>query len=119
MSHLVSIRTQLRDQAAISAACQRLKLPEPVVGSATFYSGEAKGLVVRLPEWLYPVVIDLDRGDVLLDNYEGAWGDARQLDRLLQAYAVEKAKIEARHQGHTVSEQTLEDGSIKLSIHVG
>ena len=30
----------------------------------------------------------------------------------------EKAKIEARKKGHTVSEQTLADGSIKLTIQV-
>ena len=31
-------------------------------------------------------------------------------------YAVEKAKLEARKQGHAVSEQALQDGSIKLQI---
>jgi hypothetical protein len=34
-------------------------------------------------------------------------------------YAVEKAKIEARKKGHTVSEQTLTDGSVKLQILEG
>jgi hypothetical protein len=33
-------------------------------------------------------------------------------------YAVEKAKLEARRNGHSVHEQTLSDGSIKLSIQV-
>jgi hypothetical protein len=41
------------------------------------------------------------------------------LDAFLQAYAVEKAKLEARRQGHVVTEQQLSDGSIKLSIQVG
>jgi hypothetical protein len=47
------------------------------------------------------------------------WGDKRELDRFLQAYAVEKARIEARRQGHTVTEQSLADGSIKLTVQVG
>ena len=34
-------------------------------------------------------------------------------------YAVEKARIEARRQGHSVTEQPLADGSIKLTIQVG
>jgi hypothetical protein len=46
------------------------------------------------------------------------WGDQRQLDRFLQAYAVEKAKIEARKRGHSVTEQALADGSIKLTLQV-
>jgi hypothetical protein len=36
----------------------------------------------------------------------------------LQIYAVEKAKIEAHRRGHSYTEQTLPDGSIKLSIQV-
>ena len=47
------------------------------------------------------------------------WGDQNQLDRFLQGYAVEKAKLEARKKGHTVTEQSLEDGSVKLTINIG
>ena len=32
MSHVVSIQTDVRDPVAIRAACERLKLPEPVLG---------------------------------------------------------------------------------------
>jgi hypothetical protein len=56
---------------------------------------------------------------VRYDNYNGRWGEQAQLDRFLQAYAVEKAKIEARKRGHTVTEQSLTDGSIKLTVSVG
>ena len=48
-----------------------------------------------------------------------AWGDQAHLDRFLQLYAVEKARIEARKKGHQVIEQSLADGSIKLTIRVG
>jgi hypothetical protein len=56
---------------------------------------------------------------VRFDNYNGAWGAQAELDKLLQAYAVEKARIEARRAGHSVTEQPLSDGSIKLTIQVG
>ena len=36
----------------------------------------------------------------------------------MQAYAVEKARIEAHRKGHTLTEQPLADGSIKLTIEV-
>ena len=56
---------------------------------------------------------------VQYDNYEGHWGEQAHLDRLIQMYAVEKSALEARRQGHTVTEQPLADGSIKLTIQVG
>jgi hypothetical protein len=119
VSHIVEIRTEIRDPAAVAAACRRLGLPEPLSGTATLYSGEARGLLVKLPGWQYPVVCDTTTGTLRYDNYGGSWGDQEQLDRLLQAYAVERAKLEARKKGHTVTETPLADGSIRLSIQVG
>ena len=48
MSHIVAIQTQIRDPAALAAACRQLGLAEPVVGAARLYSGTATGLIVRL-----------------------------------------------------------------------
>ena len=119
MSHIVSIQTKLTDPAALTAACARLGLPQPQPGTAQLYSGEASGQLVQLPGWTYPAVVDCASGTIRFDNFEGLWGEPAELDKLLQAYAVEKAKLEARRHGYSVSEQLLEDGSIKLSIQVG
>ena len=119
MSHIVTIATKVRDPAAVRAACQRLGLDQPTEGTAQLFSGEASGLVVQLKDWRYPLVIDVQTGEVRYDNYGGAWGAQEQLDRLLQCYAAEKVKIEARKRGYTVSEQALENGSIKLQIIEG
>lgn len=116
MSHVVSIQTEIRDAVAIRAACERLQLPEPVYGEIQLYSSSATGWGVRLPEWRYPVVCDVS---IANDNFEGRWGEPRQLNRFLQAYAVEKARIESHRRGHTCLEQVLEDGSVKLTISVG
>ena len=105
--------------AALAAACRRLGLGEPTSGTAELFSGRATGLIVQLPGWLYPAVVDTVKGEVAFDNYNGAWGAQSELDKLLQAYAVEKARIEARRAGHTLTEQALADGSIKLTIQVG
>ena len=93
MSHIVQIKTEVRDAVAVQEACQRLGL--------------------------YPAVFDTRSGQVRFDNYGGRWGEQVQLDRFLQAYAVEKATLEARRKGHTVTEQTLDNGSIKLTVTVG
>jgi hypothetical protein len=115
----VEIKTQVRDPSAVAAACRRLGLPEPKQNCFRLFSSEAKGLGVELPGWSYPVVIDTLDGSLRFDNYNGAWGNPSELDKFLQAFALEKASIEARKQGHSVSEQLLADGSIKLTIHVG
>ncbi len=119
MSHIVTIKTEVRDPAAVAAACLRLGLPEPAHGTARLFEGEATGLLVKLPGWLYPAVLDTATGRVLFDNYNGSWGRQEHLDRLLQGYAIEKARIEARKRGHSVIEQPLSDGSVKLTITVG
>ena len=119
MSHNVTIKTEIRDAAAVRAACQRLRLPEPVDGTHRLYTSQVAGLGVQLPDWTYPVVCQLESGEVRYDNYEGEWGEQRHLDAFLQGYAVEKAKIEARRKGYACSEQTLQDGSIKLTVNVG
>lgn len=118
MSHVVTIKTEVRDAAAIRAACQRLKLEQPEEGTVKLFSGAATGLAVKLPDWQYPVVCDVSTGQLKYDNFNGRWGEQKELDRFLQRYAVEKAKLESRRRGHTVAEQPLADGSIKLTIQV-
>ena len=119
MSHLVHIASKVHDPAGVTAACRRLGLPEPVQGTASFFSGEATGLLVQLPGWQYPAVINTLTGVIHCDNYGGAWGAQEQLDRFMQAYLVEKTKLEARKHNHPVVEQVLENGSIKLLINEG
>jgi hypothetical protein len=119
MSHIVSIETKVHDPAAVGAACTRLGLAAPVEGTARLYSGEATGLIVQFPDWRFPTVIDTVSGKIQFDNYRGHWGEQQHLDRFLQMYSVEKAKLEARKKGFAVNEQALQDGSIKLQITEG
>ena len=119
MSHVVTIHTKVHDPTSVAAACQRLNLPAPVQGTTRLYSGEATGLIVQLPDWQYPLAIDTQTGTIQYDNFGGHWGDQAQLDRFLQMYAVEKTKQEARRKGYAISEQALQDGSIKLQIVEG
>ncbi len=118
MSHIVQIQTEVRDVAAVRAACERLGLPQPVEGTHRLFSGQETGLGVQLPGWMYPVVCNPATGQLRFDNYGGHWGEQAQLDRFLQRYAVEVARIEARKRGHAVTEQALQDGSIKLTVQV-
>ena len=118
MSHIVEIKTEVHDEAAVQAACSRLRLPAASRGTFELYSSTEEGLGIELPDWRYPVVANTNTGQLRFDNYEGRWGEQKHLDGFLQGYAVEKAKIEARRKGHTVSEQRLENGAIKLTVSV-
>jgi hypothetical protein len=37
------------------------------------FSGQATGLAIRLPNWQYPVVVDVEASTVKFDNFEGNW----------------------------------------------
>jgi hypothetical protein len=116
LSHLVTIDTKVHDFVAIAAACQRLHMPAPTQGTARLFSAEASGLLLQLPGWQYPAVIDTVAGTIAYDNFDGHWGNPVHLEKFAQMYAVEKAKIEARRRGHTTVETALADGSIRLKI---
>jgi len=119
LSHIVEIKTEIRDEQAIRAACVRLQLAAPEHKTCRLFNATATGLCVQLPGWSYPVVCETQSGAVKYDNYQGHWGEQKHLNSFLQTYAVEKARIEARKKGHRVSEAKLEDGSIRVTVHVG
>jgi hypothetical protein len=119
MSHIVEIQTAIRDPAAIQAACRRLRLPEPKFGETRLFSGAKTGWAVQLPGWQYPVICDVETGNIAFDDFGGAWGDPHRLNEFRQMYAAEKAKIEARKRGHTSIEQPLADGYLKVTVYLG
>jgi hypothetical protein len=93
LSHLVTLSTKIKDSVAVTAACQRLGLPQPVQGTADLFSGQATGLLVQFPGWQYPAVVDTLTGSIKYDNYGGRWGEQAQLEKFLQSYAVEKSGV--------------------------
>ena len=115
MSHIATVKTEVKSLHGLSAACRRLKLASPKNGTHRLFAGQtATGYAVKLPGWRYPVVFDLTTKQVHYDSFNGHWGDEKELDKLKQAYAVEVAKEHARKQGFAVSEKPLADGSIQL-----
>lgn len=122
MSHFTTIETQVRDVAALKAACAEMSLAVEENAIARGYSRNThKGdLVIRLkgpydialnrqPDGTYGLTCDWWDGHV--EKEVGA-----KYGRLLQLYGVHKAQIEARKKGFTTRRQTLADGAIKLVI---
>ena len=101
MSHIVTIQTQVKDAAAVRAACQRLGLPAPVQGKAKLFSGEVEGLAVQLPDWVYPVVCDTATGQIKFDNFNGRWGDQKPPRPLPASVCLSRRpRSKARARGH-------------------
>lgn len=120
MSHTVTIKASVTDKRAIAAACQRLGLAAPVDGAHMLYERRQaiNGTAVQLPNWNYPVVFNTETGDVAYDNFNGYWGNMSEYEKFMQAYAVARATQEASMQGYVTSEETLPDGSIRVTVNV-
>ena len=66
MSHVVEITTQIRDEQAVRAACTRLQLAAPEDKTVRLFNATATGLCVQLPGWNYPLVANLQTGQVIV-----------------------------------------------------
>lgn len=147
MSHLVTIATQLRDLAASRAACKRMGW-ELLEGQKTFewygrYVGDYRAFekqltdlgiktedygkcdhAIKVPGAEYEIGL-VQKGDQLVplwDAYKpGGLQDITNengMGGFLQAYAIEKAKLEARRKGYSVTERTLPNGTVQLQVNV-
>ena len=119
MSHFTTIKTQIKDVAALKSACEELGLKLVPNTNARGYLGNThKGEYVIKLKGPY---------DIALNQQDGAYGltadfwdghvekeVGQNYGKLLQLYGVHKASIEARKKGLSVHRQQKQDGSIKL-----
>lgn len=118
MSHTVKVKSvNVTDVEALRAAVGRLNLPALKEGTHRLFDGTTRqGMALRLPNWRYDVVFDVASGEVLYDNYEGHWGQEIEIDRLVQAYTLEKSAAECRLQGFSeITEEVQENGDVHLT----
>jgi hypothetical protein len=99
MSHTTKIKMEIKDKQALVNAVkfmrEKLNLPVNVIetNQVKLFQGRVKvnnGIAVELPDWKYPVLFDLDTGEVYYDNYDGYWGDEKWLNLLKQIYTAQK-----------------------------
>ncbi len=140
MSHVVSCDIELNDLEAIKAAVTRLggtwkegqktyawygrsvgdyPLPAGVTVDQLGKCNHAFGFkgasyevgVTRLANGKYTLMWDFWGSGGLMEHMGN-----EKAHKFIQAYGVEKAKIEARRKGYSAQETTLKDGSIKLVL---
>jgi len=116
MSETVTVETQFKDPAAFEAAVCALGGTVLGRGSHRLYQGNKAGLGVKLPGWLYPLVLD-DAGRLAYDDFKGAWGDVRMLDQLSAEYILGAAEQAAMSRGLMCERQALASGGSRLVIY--
>lgn len=116
MSHIVTINAKITNPVAIVAACCRLNLEVPVMGTHSVFGAMREGLAIKLPGWTFPIVIETATGMAHYDNYGGRWGKDVELNKFKQAYAIEMARAEARKKGYRMTETITASGAIELHI---
>jgi hypothetical protein len=122
MSHFVTVETQLRDIAALKAACRELGLDVQENTTARGYAANRQhgDFVIRLKG---PYDIAVNRKPDGTCGLTADWWQghvAREVGanftKLMKLYSVHKVLIEAKRKGHTVRRQNLKDGSVKLTV---
>jgi hypothetical protein len=122
MSHFTTIKTQIKDVAALEAACRELHLSLLRNTEARGYAGQTRrgDFVIQLhgpydiavnqqPDGTYGLTTDWWQGHV-------AQQVGSNFGKLLQLYGVHKATAEARKKGFSVLRQPQRNGSIKLVL---
>ena len=122
MSHFTTITTQIKDLAALKAACSELGFDLLTNANARGYSSNSihGDCVIRLkgpydiavnqqPDGTYGLTTDWWNGHVEKEV-------GKSFGKLLQLYAVHKATMEARKRGHSVMRKVRRDGAVKLVI---
>jgi hypothetical protein len=123
MSHISKIELKVNDLSVLGSACNRLGL-ELIRAKKSFkwFGKEAPcDHAIKVPGAEYEIGVILRDGNYELNcdffdrNLEPVIGKGGGL--LKQAYAVEKAGIEARRKGYSVIESQTENG-IRLRVQI-
>jgi hypothetical protein len=97
-SHTSVVAIELRDGRALKAAVEALGGTFVGQGEYKLYSSKETGTGFRLPGWHFPLVSRAD-GSLAYDDYNGAWGNVSDLQRLKGMYAIEAARLAAQDLG--------------------
>jgi len=110
-SHTATIKAEFADKDRLAGAV--VAMGGTVLGNGThkLYSESKTGYGFTLKGWRYPIVCGED-GTLAFDNYQNAWGDIADLERLKGEYVIQTAEQSAMALGW----QTQRNGA-ELIVH--
>jgi hypothetical protein len=119
VSHTMNIKMEIKDLSSLVKAAYRCGASVGCSTKTGLFDGSViEGVPVKLPGWVYPVIVDTKTGACSFDNYNGHWGSMSELNKLKGFYGVEVAKKAARMKGYRVKE-VVKDNRIELVVMVG
>jgi len=126
MSHISTIELEVKDLGILGEACKRLGF-SLIRGKTTFkwYGNEKEARcdhVINVPGADYEIGVIAKAGgryELACDYFDRALTKiiGQNAGRLKQAYAAQKAVVEARRKGYTAREQKTSTG-IRVSVRV-
>lgn len=123
MSHIVKVKSvEVKDKSALLDAVKMVDgaklLQDGNNVSHKLYNSHKTGVGVSLKGWNYPVVFDVEAGEVSYDNYGGSWGKQDELDHLIQEYTLQATENAAIREDPTchIHREALEDGEQRLIL---
>ena len=122
MSHFTTIKTQIKDVAALRSATKEMGLELVANEDARgYYSNKQRGdFVIRL-KGPYDIAVNKQKDGTFgltTDWWNGSVEKevGKDFGKLLQLYGVHKATIEAKKKGLSVLRKSQPNGSIKLVL---
>lgn len=128
MSHISTVKTQVRNEKVFNKTCECLGLSHGV-GKTRVYSGQLDGMWVKLKDWQYPVCFKSD-GSLTYDNgsesspiltdikqmNDGYWGQVSELKAFLREYAKTSVLASAEEQGLSLINEQVEGQELVLEL---
>ncbi len=121
MSHFTKIQTQIKDIAALKAACGELKLDLVQDEVVRGYTKRDAAYVIKL-NGAFDVGLELDAATQSWGLVYDKWNNyvhselGTDCGKLIQRYAVCKVEMEARKKGLSVFRKYMDNGNIQVVL---
>ena len=117
MSHVTKLKLKISNFTCLQDALKRIT-GAAFLGKTTvdYFNKRQHGIAFQLPSFVYPIVVNPETYELYADMYGGKWGDQKELDKLMQHYAVECTKSFAENNDYYYEEQTNENGEIRCTL---
>ena len=98
MSHTAQIAADYSQPDALAAAVKKLGGHMGGHGTHCLFASRETGVAIILPGWRYPIVVRANQ-TLAYDDFNGAWGNVADLDRLHEEYSWALTEIAAKNLG--------------------
>ena len=99
MSHTVTTKVEYKNLEALRSSV--LAMGGQVIGEGKhqlYQHKDVEGFGFKLPNWSYPLVLTKS-GELKFDDYNGRWGNPKDLEALKGSYTLEQGKLTATSLG--------------------